>query len=216
MNKLNLLPSGVYGYIYLITCVPNGKIYIGQSVASQGVQRRWLNHLSAANKTTTKALYAAIRKYGPDAFHVQTISEAITKESLDNLESLHIIAFDSTNPEKGYNRRLGGSHGAHSEESKQKMSQSRMGRIISPEWAAKIGAAQTGKKKIYTPEGLIAIRKATLGNKYGAFKRSDVTRIKMSESRKGMKFSPEHRANISVAAKLRYAARVKDEFGRFV
>lgn len=202
--------------MYLITCAPNGKVYVGQSVASQGVQRRWTNHLSAANKTTAKALYAAIRKYGPAAFNVHTISEAKTKESLDNLESLHIIAFDSTNPEKGYNRRQGGSRGLHSEESKQKMSESRTGRIITPEWRARIAAGLLGKKKTYTPEGLEGIRKSTIGNKHGAFKRSDEVRQRMSLAMRGVKRSEEAKKRMSDAAKLRYLSRTRNESGRFV
>lgn len=66
--------------IYKITCVPNGKIYIGSSV---DVRNRWWNHKSQLKhqKHTNQHLQRAYDKYGKEAFLWEVIEEC-SKEQL--------------------------------------------------------------------------------------------------------------------------------------
>jgi len=77
-----------YGCVYLITCNFNDKVYVGQVLTKQGLQKRWRNHKSAALRGTNKGLYAAMRKHGVENFDIQPVAYANNKTSLDNLESL--------------------------------------------------------------------------------------------------------------------------------
>lgn len=61
-----------YGYIYKITNLINGKVYIGQAI---DVIKRWKRHI-AYSKTATKGIDAAIKKYGVGCFRVVTESES--------------------------------------------------------------------------------------------------------------------------------------------
>lgn len=97
------------GYIYKITNTENGKIYIGQTRKS--VQKRWTHHVTCAKNTSNKdyniPFHNAIRKYGRDAFRVDTIEEC--DNSLLNDREIHWIAqLKSHDREKGYNLSLGG------------------------------------------------------------------------------------------------------------
>ena len=95
------------GYIYKITNKVNGKIYIGQT--SESVSQRWYEHKYSSEHVDNKgyhyALHCAIRKYGCDNFHVDTIEE-IDNDSLNTREMYWIDFYDSY--KSGYNMTLGG------------------------------------------------------------------------------------------------------------
>lgn len=75
----------------------------------------------------------AIIKYGWDNFDHIIFDENLTKEEADHIECLLISLFDLRNPQYGYNIREGGSRGSFSDESKQKISQARIGKALSVE-----------------------------------------------------------------------------------
>lgn len=87
-------------YLYKITNLINGKVYIGQTV---NPKRRWYTH--QRRKDGCPKLYAAINKYGADNFRFEILVIG-SKEYINNLESLAIEKFDSM--ENGYNIRPGG------------------------------------------------------------------------------------------------------------
>lgn len=58
--------------IYRLTA-PSGRSYVG--FTSQSVQARWGQHIRRARSGVRHPLCAAIRKYGPDAFEVETLAE---------------------------------------------------------------------------------------------------------------------------------------------
>ena len=66
----------MFGYIYKITNKVNGKAYVGKTTDT--VQVRWKEHLKdfKRKRCANRPLYRAIRKYGIDAFNVETIEEA--------------------------------------------------------------------------------------------------------------------------------------------
>lgn len=80
---------------------PSGKSYVGYT--SQPVQRRWSQHVARSKTKARHPFYAAIRKYGPDAFTVEPVCTAANR--IDALaEEVRIIA--QTSPE--YNISPGG------------------------------------------------------------------------------------------------------------
>lgn len=106
--------TGLYdGYIYSITNNVNGKQYIGQTRKS--VQSRFAEHLRNSDKITSPGyiLYQAIRKYGKDAFRVETLEAHACKsyeelcKLLDERET-YLISEMSTMSPYGYNVLPGG------------------------------------------------------------------------------------------------------------
>lgn len=117
----------VYGIIYKITNILNGKVYIGQTTKKRGFLDRYPNkgrgiervyNFHKKNKNRNEGynvhLLNSIEKYGFDAFTVDEVFDiAFTKEELNEKEILYIKRFDSFN--NGYNCTLGGegSKGIH-------------------------------------------------------------------------------------------------------
>ena len=116
------------GIIYKITS-PSNKVYIGQTIKT--VEKRWKEHIEDAlnpKKDHCKALNLAIRKYGVNNFKFEIIIEC-GKEMLDEYEIKYITQCSSQTP-NGYNIKLGGSSGLHSEDTKLKISETLKGRIV--------------------------------------------------------------------------------------
>lgn len=90
-------------YIYQITNDINGKIYIGKTEFS--IEKRWKEHCDDAYRETKekRPLYAAMRKYGIEHFHIELIEET------DNPEEREIYWIEQKQSFKyGYNATLGG------------------------------------------------------------------------------------------------------------
>lgn len=122
-------------FIYKITNLVNGMVYIGQTI--QSISTRWNEHTAGGEGGFY--LHNAIRKYGKDNFRIEEICVAYTQTELDFLEVLFITALHSTDRSFGYNLRDGGSRGAHSLRSKQLMSIIAKGKPKSEEHKKNIG-----------------------------------------------------------------------------
>lgn len=133
--------SKPYGIVYCIEHVSSGRVYIGQTTAD--LADRWSAHKK--DKCCSR-LHRAIHKYGEMAFSKKILDTAGSKEELNEKEIFHIERFGSTNRERGFNLRQGGSFGKHSEESKQKMSISVRKAYEDPAFKAKLSLARTGIK----------------------------------------------------------------------
>lgn len=107
--------------IYIITNIVNSKKYIGQTWKT--IQKRWSQHCT--NEKHCIKLNRAIQKYGKDNFSIEIVDFAFTQPQADCIEISLILLYNSI--KNGYNIRLGGSRGKHSEESKRKMSLSQIG-----------------------------------------------------------------------------------------
>lgn len=106
-------------FIYSATS-PSGKRYIGQT--RRDVAMRWREHIEDAldpKKDRCKALNRAIRKYGGASFQVTVIAYCLPW-FLDEYEAQSIASLNSVVPH-GYNIKLGGSSGAHNDETKRKI-----------------------------------------------------------------------------------------------
>jgi hypothetical protein len=124
-----------YGYIYRATNVVNGKVYIGQTVASRWeegkipIKERWKEEVREAYSRKARGedlryIENAIIKYGSDNFKLTQEDVANNLEELNEKEKKYIKEYDSMNPDKGYNMMEGGEGGRMSEMAKEKMSKS--------------------------------------------------------------------------------------------
>lgn len=98
-------------FIYKITNLTNGKIYIGSSCANRGEQARWLEHKSVHQNPNSVAykypLYCAMRKYGIENFSYEVIERNIdTLEEREKKEYDYIIKYNSIHKNYGYNQTL--------------------------------------------------------------------------------------------------------------
>ncbi len=145
--------------IYKITCIKNGRIYIGSSI---NVQRRWLEHKRELNKKDHHNIHLqrAWNKYGAQHFIFQVIEycgqdELFNREQywLDKLQPFECVGFnigrDAQAPQRG--RKM-------STEFCLNMSIARKGKKRSPEAIAKGAASHRGKK--HTPETIIKMSKS--------------------------------------------------------
>lgn len=83
---------------------PNGKRYIGRTSSTITVR-------SGKNGNKYKqntSFYSDIKKFGWDKFIHEILDECDSVEKAMELEIYYIHKFDSSNPEKGYNKSIGG------------------------------------------------------------------------------------------------------------
>ncbi len=92
------MEDNVYGVIYKITNMINGKIYIGQT--KQKPERRWGQHKK--EKRGNSAIYNAIKKYRKENFVFEVIDSAMDYNELNLLEEKYIKELNSLVP-NGYN-----------------------------------------------------------------------------------------------------------------
>lgn len=108
------------GIIYCLTS-PSGKKYIGQTKRS--FNKRLKEHTKCLGNCII--LENAIKKYGIDSFVCEVLLE-INDELLDENEAKFINLLNTIEP-NGYNVRSGGKVATHSEISKERMRQSKLG-----------------------------------------------------------------------------------------
>lgn len=119
------------GCLYKLTS-PSGKSYIG--ITSKTLDKRWAKHVEhALGKRDSGALYAALRKYGPDSFYRESLIECDDWDELCRLEIEHIAKLGTFAP-GGYNLTTGGEgiQGPRSELVKQKISVAQKKRFSNP------------------------------------------------------------------------------------
>lgn len=130
--------------VYLHVNKINGKKYCG--ITSQKPENRWRN--SGKGYSDNPHFSSAISKYGWDAFEHIILYDGITREEACMIEREYISAHQLTSPEFGYNATLGGDGTLgykHTEETKNKMSRSRIGHMVTDETKEKISHANSGE-----------------------------------------------------------------------
>jgi group I intron endonuclease len=181
-----------YGYIYKLTCIITNKRYYGQTIRFPDY--RFTEYKGLHCKKQYK-LYYALRKYGPENFTYEIIATAPDKNTLDFLEDAHIV-FNNTIM-NGYNIRRGGSNGKMSDESKLKMSISHKGMQASDSTKLKMSLTRKGKLPYIISEQ--TRQNMSIGHTGQCRPHTHQTKLKISATRKGMKFSPDHIMNMSLS-----------------
>ena len=176
--------------VYKITFKTTGQSYVGQTVKT--LTQRWNSHVWTAFNEKEKGyncfLQKAIRKYGPDAFTIETLHICESKEEMDFVETFY-ISFLNTKAPNGYNLTDGGegtlgwipSKGWYDKQRKAKIN-----RKVSEETKRKISETLKGNTNAVgikiSEEHRLAISRANKGKKYLlGFKHSEKTRKKLSE-----------------------------------
>jgi group I intron endonuclease len=107
------------GIVYKLTS-PSGKIYIGQTI--RDFNKRIMEHCSNSEKSI---ISNSINKYGFHNFKCEILFDGNNNE-LNDKEIYYIKFYNSLEP-NGYNVRTGGSNGSHSELSRQRMREKKLG-----------------------------------------------------------------------------------------
>lgn len=177
----------MYGYIYLTTCLITNKIYIGQHCAKSFDQRY---HGSGI------LIKKAIKKYGKINFKTILLEEIYTNQNDLNLrEQYYINKYNSTDREIGYNLDNGGTGlGKHSLSTKQKISASEKGKIMSNESRQKI--KETWQKKLAEDSTLKYTLAASFGTGMLGKKQSNKQKEAVRKARLGKKASEETKQKI--------------------
>ena len=130
-------------WVIYMHALPDGRCYIGQT---NSIKDRWK---PSAYKNCRK-FYNAIQHYGWENFSHTILMNNLTLEEANKLEEYYIKKYNSI--ENGFNLNSGGDNKLHSQETKDKMSETRKGVPHSKEHCEAISKALTGKKK--TPEAI--------------------------------------------------------------
>lgn len=150
-----------------------GKVYVGTTSTSL---RERFNHGNGYR--FCKPLWEVICEDGWESIEQIVAADGLCEAEASEMEQRLIAEYDSTNPEKGYNRELGGlgkrkvisdatkkkfsarkgplngNFGKHfTEEHKRKLSESNRGQKRSPETCARIGEAMSKPVAQYSREG---------------------------------------------------------------
>jgi group I intron endonuclease len=112
--------------VYVLTNIVNEKWYVGKT--GVGFGSRWKLHKRDARNGATTYLHQAIRKHGEHNFQSQIIGVVSTAEEATNLERIWILLLESHKPHKGYNLTLGGEGQRANEETRKKISATRISR----------------------------------------------------------------------------------------
>jgi len=105
----------VFGVVYLVWNLVNGKKYVGQTV--QPLEKRFNEHANCKKTLIGKA----ICKYGKKNFRYGIIKSCASKEEMDEWEKFFIATLKTKAPD-GYNCTDGGEGGIHCDEVRAKMS----------------------------------------------------------------------------------------------
>ncbi len=209
--------------VYKITNLVNGKVYIGKW-QGRSVERRWQIHLQTAASGRGFYLHNAIRKHGADAFKIEVLATANSKEELAELERRLIAEHKATDPQIGYNLAKGGEGGFsypgernsfygkhHTEETKKILRKKcpRSGWTHSEDTKKRISCSHAGKK--FTEEHrqhlslakqgtkLSAERKQQISEFFKGIPRNEMWKQRISTALTGRKFSVEHRQRLSMS-----------------
>lgn len=128
-------------FILYLHIAPSGKKYFG--ITGQKTYQRWRGGHGYKNNNH---FWRAIQKYGWNNIRHIILADDLTKDDACLFEQILIALYDTTNHNNGYNNSLGGEHGIHSEESKQKISESKKGMIFSEEHKQKLSESQKRAK----------------------------------------------------------------------
>lgn len=134
---------------------PNGKKYVG--ITAQAPSQRWRQ---GKGYRKNAYFYRAIQKYGWENINHVVLASGLTEEEANARETVLIDMLDLTNPEYGYNLHTGGLHHSVTEETRQKTSQSRMGKYTGKDnpFYGKTHSEETlalirKRVEMYNPEG---------------------------------------------------------------
>lgn len=188
-------PRAPYGEVYLITCLTDGKQYVGQT--TRGTMVRWTQHKASVTKGRYP-LQRAMVAHGIENFSLAVLGTAQDQKDLDAKE-VHWIATLGTLSPGGYNLTTGGEGGKRTQETKDKLAALRTGRTHTPESKEKIGRSSKGR-------GAGSRRsEETRAKMRASWHRTPEGAERIRQARLGKTHTPEMKAHMSATAKARWA-----------
>lgn len=185
------------GLIYVITNLTNDKKYVGQT--RQQLNKRWLSHITESRSYTERPLYRAMNKYGIDNFKIRILEECDVNK-LNEREIWWIQSLDSYH--NGYNATTGGEYFEHTEETKNKISETMSNVTRSDEWKDSISIGL--KKKLERGERWGMFLQKNVGGTHAKRKIRGIS-IETGES---VEFDGTRDAAVQVAGNERYAGNI--------
>jgi group I intron endonuclease len=175
--------------IYKITNIVNNKIYIGQDKNNKS------GYLGSGD-----LIKLAIKKYGKENFKKEILQICESQDELNYYEKHYITINNSTDKSIGYNISFGGTDGTmfnrqHSEETKNKISVSHLGKEKSYEHKENIRKSLIGKKISENTKKKMSDSNPYKGKKKGSL--SEITKLKISKSKTGVKMSDDVKKKMS-------------------
>lgn len=131
-------------FVYLIRNSTNGKCYIGQTTKPCVDMRLHQHRYAARWKANSRPLTCAINKYGWCNFTVHVLEVCYDMNSLNASEIYWISRYNSISP-NGYNIDHGGKNLPRSAETRRKISEGLIGRVVSDETRALWSEQRTGR-----------------------------------------------------------------------
>lgn len=178
--------------VYAITNSVDGRRYIGMTECALDV--RWSQHKKAAAKGSKTYLYAAMRKYGADAFEIEILAQVLPGFNRSVLGSLErqLIAQEGTLVPNGYNMTVGGDGLPKGE------TNPNCGRKASEETRAKVKAGWSDERKAAARE-MMRLRHATPGytEMVNAASMTEAAAVNRNKS-----WTPERRARQAALARM--------------
>lgn len=166
-------------FIYKVTHLDSGRVYIGQTRNKKGPLDRWSGHLSATKRGSKTHFHCAIRLYGVEAFKFEVIEEC-EEETANDRERYYIALHNSNKKHCGFNMSEGGDGGQN---------------CVSEEVRQRISAANRGVPRgPCSPEKAKNISKAKLASGY---RHSEETIKRIKDNRNITKLTQEWKDNIS-------------------
>lgn len=196
------LCGGVMFYLYKITNLLDGKVYIGQSNKEN---ERWRRHkyFGRNPEKTGQHIHRAMAKYGSENFIYEVIARSLTDQDANETEKQLIDQYDSRNPDVGYNVAPGGdvpwNRGLpkelnpltgipRSEEVKKRISKATIGKIMPPcSDERKEKMSKKYKGRTLPKEWVEKIAASNRGQI-----RSEESRLKISQSHIGVQSGEKH------------------------
>jgi len=155
---------------------PSGKVYIGQTTGS--IEKRFKRHQTKYSKCM--AISAAIQYHGWDNF--ETDWYECPDEDLNFDEELLIREMGTLSP-NGYNLKEGGGNGKLSEEVKQKLRELNIGKTASEETKQKMSESRKGEKNpMFGKTKELSPMFGKTGDKHHSFGKKDSERTKQKKS----------------------------------
>ena len=195
-------------YIYKLTCIENGKGYIGVSC---NPKRRLLEHRCRAKTGSMLPIHCAIRKYGEELFNLDVLYSSEDRKHVFGVMEPQFIKEEHTLvSEHGYNLTKGG-EGVNrntfilpprTKEFRERMRQVHLGRPKSESHKQHMRDAKT------TPAYKELARSILLGNQRSVgYHQTNAAKEAIRKSRIGKHPTDETRLKMSIAAKKRCATK---------
>ena len=165
-----------YGFVYITTCLVNGKRYLGQRVFAKG----WKTYIGSG-----VAFTQAVKRYGKENFTREIVHVCYSQEELNKAEYDLSVCLNVVESDDFYNLVFGGGTNA--------------GWNPSPETREKIGAANRGENSGWYGKKHTEEQKRKIGAARKGMKFPDEWRKNISAGRAGVVVSEETREKLRAA-----------------